>query len=87
MDGLHHLAEGERGRRPSTSARRRSATQACAEAEKQSPGHCDIFHAADEAYFKDVYYWNTPTKTCLDGRGDICTDFDAWTKVWTEIKG
>ncbi len=60
---------------------------ACAEAEKQSPGHCDQFHATDEAYFADVYYWNTPTKTCLDGRGDICTDFDAWTKAWTEVTG
>ncbi|HEY3162761.1 MAG TPA: ABC transporter substrate-binding protein [Candidatus Limnocylindrales bacterium] len=60
---------------------------ACAEAEKQSAGHCDLFHATDETYFKDVYYWNTPTKTCLDGRGDICTDFDAWTKVWTEVTG
>ncbi len=60
---------------------------ACAEAEKQSAGHCDTFHAKDDAYWKDVYYWNTPTKTCLDGRGDICTDFDAWTKVWTEVTG
>lgn len=60
---------------------------ACAEAEKQSPGHCDLFHATDETYFADVYYWNTPTATCLDGRGDICTDFDAWTKAWTEITG
>ena len=60
---------------------------ACAEAEKQSPGHCEAFHANDEAYFKQIYYWNTPTKTCLDGRGDICTDFDAWTKAWTEITG
>ena len=60
---------------------------ACAEAEKQSPGHCDAFHANDEDYFKQIHYWNTPTKTCLDGRGDICTDFDAWTKAWTEITG
>jgi putative spermidine/putrescine transport system substrate-binding protein len=60
---------------------------ACAEAEKLSPGHCDTFHAKDETYFSDVFYWNTPTKSCLDGRGDICTDFDAWTKVWTEVTG
>ena len=61
---------------------------ACAEAEKQSAGHCDAFHAADETYFKDVYYWNTPTTNCLDGRTDVqCTDFDAWTKVWTEVTG
>ena len=60
---------------------------ACVEAEKQQKGFCDQFHAADEEYFKNIYYWNTPTKTCLDGRGDICTDFDAWTQAWTEITG
>jgi putative spermidine/putrescine transport system substrate-binding protein len=60
---------------------------ACVEAEKQAAGWCDQFHAADEAYFKDIWYWNTPTVTCLDGRGDICTDFDAWTQAWTEITG
>jgi putative spermidine/putrescine transport system substrate-binding protein len=60
---------------------------ACAEAEKQSKGHCDTFHATDEEYFKNVWYWNTPTKECLDGRGPICTEFSEWTKAWTEIKG
>jgi putative spermidine/putrescine transport system substrate-binding protein len=58
---------------------------ACAEAEKQVAGWCDQFHAADEAYFKNIYYWNTPTTECLDGRGPICKDFDAWTQAWTEI--
>jgi putative spermidine/putrescine transport system substrate-binding protein len=62
--------------------------QACAEAEKQQAHFCDDFHAADETYFKDVWYWNTPTTTCLDGRTDVkCTDFDAWTQVWTEVTG
>jgi putative spermidine/putrescine transport system substrate-binding protein len=60
---------------------------ACDEAEKLSPGHCDTFHATDETYFQDVYYWNTPTAECLDGRGAICKDFSEWTKAWTEIKG
>jgi putative spermidine/putrescine transport system substrate-binding protein len=60
---------------------------ACTEAEKQSAGHCKTFHADDEAFFKNVYYWNTPSKECLDGRGAICTDFDAWTKAWTDITG
>ncbi|HEY3334735.1 MAG TPA: ABC transporter substrate-binding protein [Candidatus Limnocylindrales bacterium] len=61
---------------------------ACAEAEKQSAGHCALFHANDEAYFKDVWYWNTPSVTCLDGRTDVkCTDFDAWTKAWTDVTG
>ena len=64
-----------------------TSPQACAEAEKQSPGHCETFHATDEGYFKDVWYWTTPTKECLDGRGPICTEFSEWTKAWTEIKG
>ena len=64
-----------------------TSPEACAEAEKQSAGHCDTFHATDEDYFKDVWYWNTPTKECLDGRGPICTEFSEWTKAWTEIKG
>jgi putative spermidine/putrescine transport system substrate-binding protein len=61
--------------------------QGCAEAEKLSAGHCDLFHAQDESYFKDVYYWNTPSAECLDGRGPICKDFSEWTTAWTEIKG
>lgn len=60
---------------------------ACAEAEKLQAGFCTLFHASDEAYFKDVWYWNTPTVNCLDGRGAACTDFDAWTKAWTQITG
>ena len=63
------------------------SAEGCAEAEKLSPGHCDLFHATDEAYFQDVYYWNTPSAECLDGRGPVCKDFSEWTKAWTEIKG
>jgi putative spermidine/putrescine transport system substrate-binding protein len=63
------------------------SAQACAEAEKQAAGFCDQFHAADETYFKQIWYWNTPSKTCLDGRGDICTTFDDWTQAWTVITG
>ena len=59
----------------------------CDEAEKLSPGHCETFHATDEEYFKKVWYWNTPSKECIDGRGPICTDFAQWTQAWTEIKG
>ncbi|MER5635490.1 ABC transporter substrate-binding protein [Kitasatospora sp. NPDC002227] len=48
---------------------------------------CATFHAADDAYWKNVYYWTTPVKNCLDGRGTVCTDYAAWTAAWTEIKG
>ena len=63
------------------------SAKACAEAEKQSAGHCVAFHAEDEAYFKDVYYWSTPVKDCGDSRGSVCKDYSEWTKAWVEIKG
>jgi putative spermidine/putrescine transport system substrate-binding protein len=49
--------------------------------------HCKIFHAEDEAYFEKLWYWTTPTKECLDGRGAICKEYSEWTKAWTELKG
>jgi putative spermidine/putrescine transport system substrate-binding protein len=49
--------------------------------------HCATFHADDEEYFKQVWYWTTPTKECLDGRGPICKDYSDWVQAWTEIKG
>jgi putative spermidine/putrescine transport system substrate-binding protein len=60
---------------------------ACAEAEAISPGHCDTFHATDEAYFQKVYFWATPQKDCGDARGAVCKDFSEWVQAWTEIKG
>jgi putative spermidine/putrescine transport system substrate-binding protein len=49
--------------------------------------HCSLYHASDEAYFKKVWYWTTPTKQCLDGRGPICKDYSEWVQAWTEVKG
>jgi len=50
--------------------------------------HCATYHAKDEAYSKGIYYWNTPTKDCLDGRTDVtCNDYQAWKDAWTDIKG
>jgi putative spermidine/putrescine transport system substrate-binding protein len=52
------------------------------------PGHCDTFHANDDAFWQDVWYWQTPTEECVDGRTDVkCKGFDDWIKAWTEIKG
>ncbi len=48
---------------------------------------CTTYHAADKAYSDGIHYWTTPTKHCLDGRGNICTDYAAWTQAWTSIKG
>ena len=60
-------------------------SKACAE-----PGmkeHCATFHAADKAYSDNIWYWTTPTRACLDGRGNVCVDYAKWTQAWTEIKG
>jgi putative spermidine/putrescine transport system substrate-binding protein len=52
-----------------------------------NPDHCAIFHAEETAYWTDVWYWTTPTATCLDGRTDVqCKDFAAWVEAWTQIK-
>jgi len=48
---------------------------------------CQDYHAADEAWWKNVYYWNTPTKNCLDGRGAVCTDYAQWVAAWNTVKG
>ena len=47
---------------------------------------CDTYHALDSAYADRIAYWTTPTTDCLDGRGNICKDYAAWTQAWTEIK-
>ena len=41
----------------------------------------------DADYASKIYYWTTPTKDCLDGRGDDCVAYDVWTSAWTGIKG
>ena len=55
--------------------------------ETADPEHCATFHADDEDYFDQVWYWTTPIEQCLDGRTDVtCTDYAAWTRAWTEIR-
>ena len=49
---------------------------------------CEAYHAGDEEYAAQVWYWSTPIAECLDGRTDVeCTDYSAWTTAWSEIKG
>jgi putative spermidine/putrescine transport system substrate-binding protein len=52
-----------------------------------NPDHCTLFHAEDEEYFEQVYYWKTPQRDCGDSRGEVCKDYAEWTQAWTEIKG
>ena len=49
--------------------------------------HCANFHAGDESYFEDVWYWTTPTAVCLDGRKDVeCVPFTEWVNAWNELR-
>ena len=53
-----------------------------------SKGFCESYHAGDEAYAEQIWYWTTPIEQCLDGRTDVtCTTYQDWTQAWTEIKG
>jgi spermidine/putrescine-binding protein len=49
---------------------------------------CEAYHAGDEEYASQIWYWSTPIADCLDGRTDVtCTDYSQWTTAWQEIKG
>ena len=50
------------------------------------PDFCTAIHANDEAYWKDVYYWTTPTADC-GGNGRDLQDPQDWMNAWTEIRG
>ncbi|MEK6719748.1 MAG: extracellular solute-binding protein [Chloroflexota bacterium] len=52
-----------------------------------NPDHCEIYHAAEVDYWKNVWYWTTPVEKCLDGRTDVkCTTFEDWVKAWQEVR-
>ena len=49
--------------------------------------HCAIFHAGEADYWTDVYYWNTPTTACLDGRTDVqCIPYSEWGTAWSALR-
>lgn len=49
--------------------------------------HCELFHAADTAYWEDVWYWTTPTADCLDERTDVeCVPYTEWVNAWNELR-
>jgi putative spermidine/putrescine transport system substrate-binding protein len=52
----------------------------------KNPDHCTQFHADDEAWWEDVYYWDTPTEDC-GGAGGTCVTQEDWRNAWTEIRG
>jgi len=65
-----------------------TSQQACDYAETLSPGHCELTHADDEAYYDKIWYWSTPQADCADtDAATTCKDQDAWVEAWTQIRG
>ena len=51
------------------------------------PNHCTTFHAADTEYWTDVWYWETATEECLDGRTDVaCVPYTEWVNAWSKLR-
>ncbi|PQZ91589.1 spermidine/putrescine ABC transporter substrate-binding protein [Arthrobacter sp. MYb227] len=64
------------------------ANKLACEGSKENETHCETFHATDEDYYKQVWMWTTPVEQCIDGRTEAtCTNYQEWTKAWTEVKG
>jgi putative spermidine/putrescine transport system substrate-binding protein len=54
----------------------------------KNENHCDDFHAEDESWWEDVYYWTTPQADCADDDDSTtCVDQAGWQQAWTEIRG
>jgi putative spermidine/putrescine transport system substrate-binding protein len=54
--------------------------------ETKNPNFCDEYHAANPAFWKRVYYWETPLAECGNGE-ENCVDYNEWVKAWTAIRG
>lgn len=64
------------------------ANAAFCELSDEAAEHCDLFHATDEEYFSNVWFWTTPIEQCIDGRTDVtCTNFQQWTDAWLTVRG
>jgi putative spermidine/putrescine transport system substrate-binding protein len=51
------------------------------------PDHCTKYHAEEEDYWTDVWYWTTATEECLDGRTDVtCVPYTEWVNAWNEFR-
>jgi putative spermidine/putrescine transport system substrate-binding protein len=65
-----------------------TSQQACDYAETIAPGHCELTHATDEAYYDKIWYWTTPQEDCADDdAATTCKDQDAWVEAWTTLRG
>ena len=73
VDELHLVAEGSERQIAEFFGEAPANQKACG-LRPSDPKFCDKYHAADPAFWKRVYYWNTPLADCGDDRGE-----SAWT--------
>jgi putative spermidine/putrescine transport system substrate-binding protein len=65
-----------------------TSQQACDVADALSPGHCELTHATDEAYYEKIWYWSTPQADCADAdETTTCVTQDDWVGAWTNLRG
>ncbi len=57
---------------------------ACKHTEEKN--FCSKYHAENPAFWKRVYFWETPVADCGNGSND-CKDYNDWLNAWTAIKG
>jgi len=57
---------------------------ACEHTEEEK--FCAKYHAENPAFWKRVYFWETPVADCGNGSND-CMDYNDWLQAWTAIKG
>ena len=84
VDELDRLAEGRTPKWPNSSARRRR--RAWPANRPRTRNFCAKYHAENPAFWKRVYYWETPVADCGNGSSD-CKDYNDWVQAWTSIKG
>jgi putative spermidine/putrescine transport system substrate-binding protein len=57
---------------------------ACEHTEEKN--FCAKYHAENPAFWKRVYFWETPVADCGNGSED-CKNYNDWLNAWTAIKG
>jgi putative spermidine/putrescine transport system substrate-binding protein len=53
----------------------------------ENPNFCSEYHAEEPAFWKRVYYWETPLAECSEGGENDCMNYNDWVRAWTEVKG
>jgi len=63
-----------------------SNTGSCTKLDKDLGDAAAAYHCGDDQFLQSVYLWKTPLGVCPDG-SQTCTDYNAWTEKWLEIRG